>query len=164
MVPPLDNTHAPLSTTPHPPPLLLCHPSYRRTCKAGTARSVWSGKSGSVRSVWRRLSTSLYSALAFNGHHEVLYVPSTFCHKTSYVYALLCYLILHIRIFLAVFSPIDIIVLYKYLKGWLAWKKRISRARSICSSRRAFRSTNSLRTSCHPLIRDSESGNHRRPC
>ena len=40
MVTPLENTQTPLFTTPPPPPLPLCSPSYRRPCPTGTDRSV----------------------------------------------------------------------------------------------------------------------------
>ena len=36
----LESTQTPLFTTPHPPPLPLCRPSYRRPCPAGAARPV----------------------------------------------------------------------------------------------------------------------------
>ena len=40
MVTPLENTQTPLNLPPHPPPLPLCCPDYRRTCTAEAARPV----------------------------------------------------------------------------------------------------------------------------
>ena len=44
----LDNTQPPLFTTPHPHPLPLCCPDYRRPCTAGAARPVASAGGGAA--------------------------------------------------------------------------------------------------------------------